>query len=66
MGFEYGQSYRLLRVEEVVELTGWCRTKIYAMVLSGEIPSVRSGRSVRIPLKSLEAWIEASTVGGKS
>ena len=55
---------KLLRVEEVVTLTGWSRAKVYAMAVSGEIPSLRSGRSVRIPLAALERWIEENTTGG--
>lgn len=55
---------QLLRAEEVVTLTGWSRAKVYAMAVSGEIPSLRSGRSVRIPLAALERWIEENTTGG--
>jgi excisionase family DNA binding protein len=55
---------RLLRADEVVKLTGWSRAKVYAMAVSGEIPSLRSGRSVRIPLAALERWIEQNTTGG--
>jgi excisionase family DNA binding protein len=55
---------RLLRAEEVVKLTGWSRAKVYAMAGSGELPALRSGRSVRIPLAALEKWIEQNTTGG--
>jgi excisionase family DNA binding protein len=54
----------LLTAEEVVARTGWSRAKVYAMAASGEIPSLRSGRSVRIPLAALEHWIEENTTGG--
>jgi excisionase family DNA binding protein len=57
---------QLLRAEEVVKITGWSRAKVYAMAVSGEIPSLRSGRSVRIPLAALERWIEENTTGGTS
>jgi excisionase family DNA binding protein len=50
--------------EEVVKLTGWSRAKVYAMAGSGELPALRSGRSVRIPLAALEKWIEQNTTGG--
>lgn len=56
---------QLLMAEEVVSLTGWSRAKVYAMAASGEIPSLRSGRSVRIPLAALERWIEQNTTGGE-
>jgi excisionase family DNA binding protein len=59
-------SPQLLRADEVVALTGWSRAKVYAMAVSGEIPSLRSGRSVRIPLAALERWIEENTTGGSA
>jgi excisionase family DNA binding protein len=54
----------LLRPEEVVEMTGLSRAKVYAMAAAGELPSLRAGRSVRIPLAALERWIESNTTGG--
>lgn len=54
----------LLRPAEVVEITGWSRAKVYGMAASGELPSLRSGRSVRIPRAALERWIEQNTNGG--
>jgi excisionase family DNA binding protein len=61
---EVSRETRLLKAAEVVALTGWSRAKVYAMAVSGEIPSLRSGRSVRIPLAALERWIERNTSGG--
>ncbi len=61
---EITKGSRLLRAAEVVDMTGWSRAKVYAMAVSGEIPSLRSGRSVRIPLAALERWIEQNTTGG--
>jgi excisionase family DNA binding protein len=60
------QCARLLRADEVVDLTGWSRAKVYAMAQAGEIPSLRVGRSVRIPLGALERWIEENTSGGSA
>jgi excisionase family DNA binding protein len=54
----------LLRPDEVVRMTGWSRAKVYAMAASGELPALRSGRSVRIPLAALERWIAQNTTGG--
>jgi len=48
----------LLRVEEAAEILGIGRSKMYALVVSGSIPSVRFGRSVRIPRNRLETWID--------
>jgi excisionase family DNA binding protein len=61
---ENERAPKLLRAEEVVSLTGWSRAKVYAMAVSGEIPSLRSGRSVRIPIAALESWIQRNTIGG--
>jgi len=54
----------LLRISEVQELTGWSRAKCYAMASSGEIPTIRSGRSVRVPIGPFMRWIEGRTKGG--
>ena len=51
----------LLRCEEVAKRLGLCRAKVYAMAASGELPTVRVGRSVRIPVKALELWVERQT-----
>jgi excisionase family DNA binding protein len=60
----------LLRVEEAAEILGIGRSKTYALVLSGSIPSVRFGRSVRIPRNRLETWIDEQVrlaeVGGRA
>jgi excisionase family DNA binding protein len=47
----------LLRVAEAAELTGLGRSKAYKLVASGVWPSVMIGRSVRVPLQGLCAWI---------
>jgi excisionase family DNA binding protein len=49
----------LLRPEEAREIIGISRTKIYALIASRELPVVRIGSSVRIPIDELRAWIEA-------
>ena len=54
----------LLRPAEVVKITGWSRAKVYAMAAAGQLPCLRAGRSVRIPLAALEAWIAEHTQGG--
>jgi excisionase family DNA binding protein len=47
----------LLRVEEAAERTGLSRSKGYELVATGDWPSVKVGRSRRVPLASLMAWI---------
>ena len=33
------------------------RTRMYALLKSGEIPSIRVGRKILIPTRVLEAWL---------
>ena len=56
-----GVEKLLLRVPEAAELAGVGRTTAYALVASGEWPSVAIGRAVRVPLAGLRAWVEART-----
>jgi excisionase family DNA binding protein len=49
----------LLRVEEAARILSIGRSKMYAMIASGEIPSLRVGRrSLRVSTDALRAWIE--------
>jgi excisionase family DNA binding protein len=48
----------LLRPIEAAEAIGIGRSKIYALLASGELPSVRIGGSIRIPLDKLREWID--------
>ena len=47
----------LLKPAEVVEMLGVGRSKVYEMLRTGEIPSIRMGRSIGIPRKALEKWV---------
>lgn len=49
----------LLRVEEVAEMLSLGRSKTYDLVATGVLPSVRLGRSVRVPADALRRWLEA-------
>ena len=49
----------LLRASEVAESLGIARSKTYELMASGDLPTVRIGRSVRVPATALEEWIEA-------
>jgi excisionase family DNA binding protein len=55
---------RLLRPQEVQELVGMSRSAVYAHIASGVLPSVKVGKSVRVPSAALARWIDASTRGG--
>jgi len=56
---EQTQNKLLLRVSEAAELLSVARSKAYAMVKAGELPSVRLGGSVRVPLARLREWVES-------
>jgi excisionase family DNA binding protein len=47
----------LLRPTEAARLLGISRSKLYELLAAGEIPTIHIGRSVRIPLVELKAWV---------
>ena len=49
----------LLKVSEAGEMIGVGRSRMYEMLYTGEIPSIRIGKSIRIPVKALNEWVEA-------
>jgi len=51
----------LLRPIEVAEAIGIGRSKVYELLASGELPSIRIGSSLRVPVAALRDWIEART-----
>jgi excisionase family DNA binding protein len=50
----------LLTVEQVQELLKVGRTFAYALVRSGELPSYRVGRLIRIRRRDVERWLESA------
>lgn len=48
----------LLTVEEAAQRLGIGRSLAWRMVRSGELPSVRLGRLVRVPERKLQAWLD--------
>jgi excisionase family DNA binding protein len=48
----------LLRPMEAAEAIGIGRSKIYELLASGELPSIRIGGSVRVPVDKLREWID--------
>lgn len=50
-----------LRIEEACKLVGIGRTKGYELCATGQWPTIRIGRSVRIPLEGLRRWIDDQT-----
>jgi excisionase family DNA binding protein len=52
------ERHEYLKVPEVAEVLSIVRSRAYELVGSGEIPSVRIGRSVRVSREELERWLE--------
>jgi len=51
----------LLRPVEAAEAIGIGRSKMYELLGSGAIPSIRIGSSVRVPVEALREWIARQT-----
>jgi excisionase family DNA binding protein len=51
------QAIRHVRVKEAAEILGLGKTRVYELMDSGELPSVRIGTARRIPLDGLEAYL---------
>lgn len=49
----------LITVEEAARYLRISRGKAYAMAASGELPTVRMGRSIRVRRDRLEGWLDA-------
>jgi excisionase family DNA binding protein len=47
----------LLKPTEAAEAIGIGRSKVYELLARGELPSIRVGASVRVPVEALRAWI---------
>jgi excisionase family DNA binding protein len=55
----------LLRPVEAAEVIGVSRSKLYELLASGDLPSVRIGASVRVPVDALRAWIAEQLDAGR-
>ncbi len=53
----------LLTVEEAARRLGIGRTLAWRLVRSGQLPSVRLGRLVRVPQGGLQAWLDRESTG---
>jgi excisionase family DNA binding protein len=51
----------LLKADEVARRLSLGRATVYQMMASGELPTLRKGRAVRVPARALERWIERNT-----
>src|SRR5215211_2994497 len=50
-----------INMKELQDLLGIGHTKAYSLIASGEIPSVRIGRIIRINRRDLDRWLERQT-----
>ncbi|RYG99323.1 MAG: DNA-binding protein [Alphaproteobacteria bacterium] len=50
---------KLFRVSEVAEALGICKSDVERLIKSGDLPSLRIGRSLRGHAEDLDAWLEA-------
>lgn len=52
------QLLKAVRVAAVLDIS---RSKAYAMMTAGQLPTVPVGKSLRVPAKALAKWIENKT-----
>lgn len=46
------------RVNEFAEAIGVSRSKCYELIARREVPSIRIGGSVRVPVEAARAWMD--------
>ena len=49
----------LLKISEVVEVTGYSRAFLYERISAGELKVLRVGRTVRVATDDLREWIDS-------
>ena len=54
---------KLLTAKQVEEILNIGRSTTYQLIQSGELPSVRIGRAVRVRIKDLERFISKNLTG---
>ena len=47
----------LLKPDEVANVLGLGRTRVYTMLGTGSLPCIRIGSSVRVPADDLREWV---------
>lgn len=57
---ERPESY-VLTVEEVSALLKMSESTVHRLIKSGDLPSIRVGRAVRVPKIAFERWFEKHT-----
>ena len=59
-------DFKLMRASEVAQILNISRAFVYQLMQTGELPTVRLGRSVRVRPSDLEEVIRANTFRGNS
>lgn len=54
-----------LRPAEAADAIGVSRSKAYELIAAGELPSIRVGGCVRVPVVALRAWIDRQLAEAK-
>lgn len=53
----------VVTVAEAARLLSIGRTKAYDLIRTGDIPSVKIGQTIRVPVDALEKMVRQATVG---
>lgn len=56
----------LLRPTECADALGCSRAKVYELLSRGELPSIRVGGRLRVPVKMLQQWIDRQSRGRRA
>lgn len=48
----------LLTIEQAAHTLGLCRAQVYKLIARNGLPTIHFGRAVRVPVASLQKWIE--------
>ncbi len=52
------REHEYLKVPEVAEVLRVARSRAYELVANGTIPAIKIGRSIRVPRRELDRWLE--------
>ncbi len=53
----------LLRISAASRILSVSRSKLYELVAKNQVPHVKIGNSLRIPVQAMRTWIEKNTEG---
>ena len=54
-----------VRIAIMADMLDICRSTAYELVKSGEVPSIRIGKSIRIPVEAIHAIARRATAEGE-